>query len=201
MYWAVRVVCVTVRLRVENYPADDAKTIFCGWHGRSLLFADLFRGRGWWVIISNSNDGDLQNQIFSKLGYRSIRGSSKRDGVRAAVEGIRVLRNGGTMAITPDGPRGPSGVVQGGVLTMAQKSGAKLVPVGISANPRIHAKSWDRYLIPFFFSRAILIFGNPITVPPNATEEEIEARRLELEEAIHRLEGQAEKRVGVPPRA
>ena len=101
------------------------------------------------------------------------------------------------MAITPDGPRGPSGIVQGGAMTIAQKSGAKLVPVGISARPRYLVKSWDRYLVPYIFGRGILIFGEPLTVPRDATEEEVEQVRLKLESECHRLQDEADKELGI----
>ena len=100
------------------------------------------------------------------------------------------------MAITPDGPRGPSKIVQGGVMAMARKSGAYLVPCGVSARPRVLAKSWDRYMVPLPFSRCLMNFGDPLKVPPNATDEEVEAVRLKLESEITRLEMEAERMMG-----
>ncbi|AIE84691.1 lysophospholipid acyltransferase family protein [Fimbriimonas ginsengisoli] len=196
LYGILRFLGATIRMRLIDEPEDEARTIFCGWHGRSLLFANRYRGRGWWVIISQSNDGEMQTRIFRKLGFQIIRGSTGRGGVRAAVEAIRALKDGGTMAITPDGPRGPSGVVQGGVMLMAQKSGAKLVPMGISARPRIFIKSWDRYMFPLPFGRGIFIFGEPLTVEKDADEAEVERVRLKLQEEIHRLEAEAERMLG-----
>lgn len=96
------------------------------------------------------------------------------------------------MAMTPDGPRGPSGVVQGGVMLMAHKSGAGLVPVGISAKKAFYAKSWDKYMLPYPFSKARMIFGEPMFVPENATDEEVEAIRLKFEQEIHRLQALAD---------
>jgi lysophospholipid acyltransferase (LPLAT)-like uncharacterized protein len=186
----------TLRTTSVDFPADDSKMIFCGWHGRSLPFANYFRNRSYWVIISSSRDGDMQNTIFHRLGFQTIRGSTGRGGARAAIESIRVLRDGGTMAITADGPRGPSGVIQAGAVVMAQKSGAKLIPVGISARPRMLVKSWDRYMVPAPFARAILIFGDPIEVPRSASEEELEEFRLRLESECHRLEAVAEAEMG-----
>ena len=134
----IRTISTTLRLEIrgwEQYANSDQKLIFCGWHGKSFIFANQFRKLGYWVIISNSNDGDIQDKVFRSLGFRTIRGSTGQDrgGIKAALQGIQTLKDGGTMAITPDGPRGPSKVVQGGVMLMARKSGAKLVPVGISA--------------------------------------------------------------------
>ena len=195
-YAAVRIVGATIRLKVEGsekFEGHDQKIIFCGWHGKSLIFANYFRKRKYWVIISNSNDGDIQNEIFLRLGYQTIRGSTAREGVRAALQGVKRLKEGGTMAITPDGPRGPSGVVQGGVMLMAHKSGAGLVPVGISAKSAIYARSWDKYMLPKPFSKARMIFGDPLMVPEGSSEEEIEAIRLKLESEIHRLQAIADE--------
>ncbi len=192
---AVRLIGGSLKLEVqgwERYENDDAKLIFCGWHGKSLIFANYFRKRGYWVIISNSNDGDIQNEIFCRLGYQTIRGSTAREGVRAALQGVRKLKEGGTMAITVDGPRGPSGVVQGGVMLMAHKAGAGLVPVGFSAQSAWYARSWDKYMIPKPFSKARMILGEAIPVPENASEEEIEQLRLKLQDEIKRLEALAD---------
>jgi lysophospholipid acyltransferase (LPLAT)-like uncharacterized protein len=137
----------------------------------------------------------MQNHIFQKLGYRTIRGSTARNGAQAAIESIRALKSNGTMALTPDGPRGPSHVVQGGVMLIARKSGGLLIPVGIAAKPRFHIRSWDRYMVPLPFARGLMIFGDPISLPRDADEETVEARRLELENEINRLEVEAERRV------
>lgn len=199
IYLIARFIGATLRIELEGY--DRAKRleggkIFAGWHGRTFLAAIVFRGQGVWTIISQSNDGNMQNRIFRRLGFNIIRGSSGRSGVRAAVEAIKVLREGATMAFTPDGPRGPSGVVQGGIMLMAQKSGAALVPVGVSAARRWLFPAWDRYLIPKPFSRAIMIFGDPIYVPEDACEDLVESERVRLQNELHRLEREAEARMG-----
>jgi lysophospholipid acyltransferase (LPLAT)-like uncharacterized protein len=199
LYSLVRLIARTLRFKTEGFPEDDHKAIICGWHGRSFTFANFFRNRGYWVVISHSKDGDMQNHIFTKLGYQVIRGSTGRGGARAAIEAIRALKKGGTMAMTPDGPRGPSHVVQGGVMLMAQKSGAALVPVGISARPRWLVNSWDSYMVPMPFAKTLFIFGDPIFVPPDADEETVENVRLQLESEMNRLEEEAERRMGHLP--
>lgn len=197
----VHLIGSTLRIEMENWEAIEAipgGKVICGWHGRSFVAAARWRRRGYWVMISHSRDGAIQNRVFQHLGFQVIRGSTGRGGVRAAVEAIRVLRKGATMAMTPDGPRGPSGVLQDGVLFMAQKSGAALVPVGISARPCVRAKSWDRYLVPLPFAKAIMIFGEPMYVRAEADSEEIEAVRRAFEAEIHRLEALADGRMGSP---
>lgn len=199
LYGFARFVGMTARLRVEGLAELEAlpqAKVYAGWHGRTLLAATLFRNKGIWTIISHSRDGEMQDRIMRRFGFHTIRGSSGRGGARAAAESIRVLKRGCSMAFTPDGPRGPSGVVQQGLMLMAKKSGALLVPVGVSARWRFLAPTWDRYMIPLPFSQAIMIFGDPIPVPSDASDEEVEQVRQRFETEMHRLEAEAERRMG-----
>lgn len=202
IYNLARLIGCTLRLRAvgfERYQKSGHAQIFCGWHGRSFIAANFLRNRRAWVIVSHSKDGELQNRIFKRFGFQVIRGSTGRGGERALVEAIRALKANGEMAITPDGPRGPSGVVQGGVMLMSKKSGAWLVPVGLSARPCSFAKSWDRYMVPWFFSKAVFVFGEPIVVPPDADESVLEQKRFELETAINVIQAEADRLVGRAP--
>lgn len=197
---------IGVTLRIEAIGWDAVKDlpigrIYTGWHGRSYIPANFFKGRGVWCIISHSRDGEMQTRIFSSFGFQIIRGSTGRGGERALVESIRVLRKGDEMAITPDGPRGPAGIVQGGVLLMAKKTGAALVPVGSSAKRAWYAPTWDRYMIAKPFSKAVFVFGDPIYVPADADDAKIEEIRLALQQAINDTQAIADAHVGAHPPA
>jgi len=194
----------TISLKVEgenDFESLEGGKIILTWHGRTATAGPKFRNRGWGVMISNSRDGDMQKHIYEHLGYKVIRGSSGRGGERALIESIRFLRGGGTMAITPDGPRGPAGKVQEGVLMMARKSGASLVPWGVSATPRWLFGSWDRFMVPWPFAKAVILMGVPIKVPANASPEEIEKIRQNVEFQMHEIQSLAEKKAGEKPYA
>lgn len=200
IYCVVRLLGMTWRIKVvglEKALALPGGKILLGWHGRTATAAIKFRKRGYWAIISLSRDGEMQNRIFRRLGFQIIRGSTGRGGAKALAESIRVLKKGGVMALTPDGPRGPSGVIQPGILMMSQRSGAWLVPCGVSARPRKLIRSWDRYMIPLFFARCLMIFGEPVQIPREATEQEVDEIRLMLEADMHRLEADAERAMGL----
>lgn len=198
IYCLVRLLGMTVRIRSEGYEKiKDLPTgkIMAGWHGRTFLATQFFRKKGVWTIISQSKDGDMQDVIFRRFGFKTIRGSTGRGGMKAAIESIRVLKEGASMAFTPDGPRGPSGIVQEGIMLMARKSGAAIIPVGVASKPCWHARTWDRYMVPKPFARGIMVFGDPIYVPAGSSPEEQEAIRLHFEQEMHRLEAYAESRV------
>lgn len=199
IYGLIRLLGSTWRVRTEGLDealALSGGKILLGWHGRVAVASKVFRGRGFWAIISLSRDGEMQSRIFKRLGFNVIRGSTGRGGERALVQAIKVLRDGGTMALTPDGPRGPSGIVQEGVLVMSRKTGSWLIPVGVSAKPRKLFRSWDRYMIPLFFAKCVMLFGQGVQIPANASETEIEQIRQRLEMEMHALEQRAEAMMG-----
>lgn len=201
IYAVARAIFRTLRLRFQN--AEGLETggkgaIFVTWHGRSLIPANVLRNRGYWALISLSTDGELQNNIFRRFGFQTVRGSTGRGGIRGALQMARKVKEGGVLAFTPDGPRGPTHKVQLGVILMAEKSGAPIIPLGISASRRWQMKSWDAYLIPKPFARAYFLVGEPIHIPPNLDETGRQACAEQVEIAINRLEREAERLAGFP---
>lgn len=206
LVWAVaRLIGFTARVRyvgretMDRVLASGTGAILVTWHGRTLMPANVLRKRGYWVLISLSLDGDLQNCIFGRFGFQSIRGSTGRGGIRATLKLARILKDGGVLAFTPDGPRGPSHKAQLGVVVLAERSGCPVVPVGISARPRFLARSWDRYMVPAPFARVAWVVGDPITVAPNADDLDREATARRIEEAINECERRAEEMLGLVP--
>ena len=85
------------------------------------------------------------------------------------------------LAVTPDGPKGPRYVVQGGVIALAQVTGLPIIPVTCNTRRKFCLHSWDRFQIPLPFTRCELILNKPILVPRGADEATREDRRKELE--------------------
>ena len=200
-----RVIASTLRIHRENFHRVDeiihehGGAILVSWHGRTLIPANEFRGRGYWALISLSRDGEVQNHIFRRFGFQTIRGSTGRGGVRAAIQLARKLQEGGVVAFTPDGPRGPSHRAQEGVFFLAQRSGRPIVPLGLSARPRILLGSWDRYMIPLPFARAAFVVGEPLFVPSDLGDDQKREVAARLEAAIDAVEARAEELAGWNP--
>ena len=195
LYFAVRALCATVRLRVErehetNQLVEERGGLLVTWHGRTLIPVNRFRRRKkFHGLISMSKDGDLQAEIFKCYRMGVVRGSTGRRAVLATREVLTLLERGHVVICTPDGPRGPIGVAQAGALYFAQRTGLPIVPAGIAANPCWKLGSWDQYLIPKPFSRAHWIYGEPFYVAP---DESMEAAQDRLTVEINRLQADAE---------
>ena len=93
--------------------------IFSLWHGQLLPLLWQHRGEGVIVLISEHRDGEIVARAATSLGFGLIRGSSTRGADRALISLGRELQAGKEVAITPDGPKGPSQKYAPGALIAA----------------------------------------------------------------------------------
>lgn len=185
LYRVLRIVHVN-RRSPESCWAKGERIIVAFWHGRLLMMPFVYPGTPGAILISQHRDGEYISRTAAAFSYHVIRGSATRGGVRAFKQMIRALKEGLNLVITPDGPKGPRGRVKSGVIELAKLTGAPIVPVTFSSARRRFLKSWDAFLLPLPFSRAVYIWGEPIYVEPTATKEEVAkyqeilAERLDL---------------------
>ena len=142
------------------------------------------------AICSASKDGALLAAILDAFRVQPVRGSTSRRGRQALLELTTWAENGYDLAITPDGPRGPRYVVQDGAAALAQVTGLPILPFSYRLGWKITLKTWDAFTIPLPFSTCTMLAGPPVRVPRNATDEEREALRQQLEQTLRQLSGE-----------
>lgn len=169
------------------------------WHGRMLLPLARFRGVGAKVLVSPSADGDLVPPLLARFGYGAIRGSSSKSPARALREMLGALQSGGTIVITPDGPRGPRHGVNSGAAWMARATGFPIAPAGCACDRAWRLASWDRFTIPKPGARVVVAFAELLTVPADAPDEALEAAAEEMGRRMTEAEREACARLGVEP--
>ena len=158
-----------------------------------LLPAYVGRNRNVKVLISQHRDGEYIAQIVQRLGYGVARGSTTRGGAKALLRMIKKIKEESiSLAITPDGPKGPRFVAQSGAILLGQKTQYPIIPVMIYLAKCWELPSWDRFCIPKPFSKARIFYGNPILVPSKLEKSEMEEYRVSLENELVRLKNEAE---------
>jgi len=166
------------------------------WHGQLLPLVYLKRGKGIYVLVSQGRDGEYIAQVIHRHGFRTVRGSSSRGGFRSLMEMVRRGVAGEALGITPDGPRGPRHRVQPGVLVVAQRAQVPILPMAVAAWPRRRLHSWDRFLIPLPFAKAVIVYGPPLRIPAGESAEQLAARWTQpVEEALAAVTAAAEAEV------
>ena len=200
----VRVLAASLRIREFSSPALEelrragAPVIYTVWHGRILLLPYLY-GRRYPIhaLTSRSRDGEILSRFVQGFGIRVVRGSSSRGGAGALRSLARVIQDvGENVLIVPDGPRGPRHVAQNGAVMLARMTGAPMVPAALGAVPCRVLRSWDAFVVPHPFARAVVVFGEPIAVPRHGDRSALETKRRELEAALNDVTDAADRAAG-----
>jgi len=193
LYYLIRAYSWTFRLRVENekrwmdYLQKGGRVLLCCWHQQFFSAIRHFKSYAPYhpaLMISKSKDGEIIASIAEKTGWRTVRGSSSRDGGQALKEMIDHLKTYGFAGHVVDGPRGPAGVVKAGVVKLARATGALVVPFYIKADRAWFFNSWDRFLLPKPFARVTLEFGEMLDLTAGESEDDFERQRQRLEQIM-----------------
>lgn len=186
----------TIRFEVEDrgkileIPVSE-RFVGALWHNRLLLLPFAIRRfipqRQGAALISASRDGAWLAKLVRRFGFSVVRGSSSRRGAAAMLQLADVIASGHDVVITPDGPRGPAYRPGGGIILLAQKTGARIVPLNLEFSRCWRLASWDRFILPRPFARVRFILGPPHEVLATANEEEFEAERERLKGAMMAL--------------
>jgi lysophospholipid acyltransferase (LPLAT)-like uncharacterized protein len=171
------------------------------WHACIIPATYLFRNVGIRVMSSNSYDGEYMGRIIHKFGFVAVKGSSSRNAVRALLGLRRALQEGWAVAFSIDGPRGPRHKVKPGPVSLARSSGVSLSSFHIAVENAWVLNTWDHLIIPKPFSRVLMRFGKLISVPAEASDEDIERYQQDLQASLDRVCEFSEaniKKVGAP---
>ena len=171
-----------------NYPKE--KCVFALWHAHQCGVFSCNMYKKTCIMVSNSKDGEIISRAANAVGVETVRGSQNRGGTKASLELIKKIKeedyNG---ALTIDGPRGPNRVVKKGIIEIARMTNTPIVPaVYWSPQKRfLKFKSWDEFRFPLIGTKLVMLFGEPIPVPENPTDDEVENIRRQIETTMHEM--------------
>ncbi len=184
--------------QVNKEPVDrlwqrGENIIACFWHGRLLAMPFACKGSGAKVLISRHRDGEFIARVIRYFGLGTIRGSYGKRSVSSIREMLAELKDGTDIAITPDGPKGPRYRIKQGIVELARLTQRPIVPVTYSASKKKLFHSWDRFLLPYPFSRIYFLWGDPVYVPRDLRGDDLERKRQEIEGALISLTETADR--------
>jgi len=195
-YWTIRTLGATMQFIEVNpeiprsFIENGTLAIGAFWHGRLLMMPCLEsihkeNKRKMSFLVSPHRDGQMIGKALEKFDHRAIFGSSTRRGFSAFHQMLKAQKDGYDVIVVPDGPRGPRHQVQIGIIELARLTGSPIVPLSFSASKRKIFNTWDRFLLPYPFSKGVFIWGEPVYVDGNLTH--LEEKRLLLEQRLNHL--------------
>jgi lysophospholipid acyltransferase (LPLAT)-like uncharacterized protein len=216
LLWAyMSILSHTIRWRVEGLEhvrkvwENPHGWVLATWHSRILLMPvlQIIYKPKWTkpphpatLMVSPSRDGEFTNRSGKLLGLHIIRGSSSgkkgkdKRGMAAAREAMEVMKKGGGIVMTIDGPTGPPEVVGIGTIKLAQQMEAPILIYGLSAHAK-RLNTWDRLLFPKPFARGAIVIPPPILTSKDMDSEEL---RLRVERALKEATARADELTGLP---
>lgn len=168
--------------------------IYAMWHAHQCCIHGIKDKGNLNVLISRSIDGEIIARIVEKWGFKTVRGSKgKKGSVEATMQLIDRLKNNECIAMMVDGPSGPAFIAKNGVVKIAKMSGAPIVPIyWYSPNKTLlKLPSWDGFRYPFGYTQLLNLYGEPIYVNADNTDEQDEEVRIQLQKSLKDLEKRA----------
>ena len=194
---------------LTDVEAGEKGFILAFWHSR-LLMIPAVRARTprrVFMLISTHRDGEIITDAVRKFGVEFIRGSAAnprkafkdKSGAPAVLQMIAALEEGHIVGVTPDGPRGPARAAQQGVLRLAARSGAPILPIAYATRRGLTIGSWDRFFLAAPFSRGAFAAAAPVPAPVDDSAASLASSREKLTAALDEALFAAETAVGRSP--
>jgi hypothetical protein len=183
------------RLEALEEARQGSPRIFACRHGQLLPLLFAVEPYGLSIVISKSRDGELLAALLGPYGFGFVRGSSSLGGRVAALQAMRVLAGGASLGIAVDGPHGPRGIVQEGILRLARRAEVPIVPLVARGSARIVLRrSWDHFELPLPATSVRVEVKSPVVVGMGAEGLNVAGRSLAA-----RLEGNWKESVALNP--
>ncbi|HQF42295.1 MAG TPA: lysophospholipid acyltransferase family protein [Ignavibacteriaceae bacterium] len=178
---------------IESLRKQQQNYVLAFWHDTMLLPWFLHKNDGFAALTSKSKDGDLLAKQLKHWKYKVVRGSSSKGGDVALGIMVDHAKNGYSIAITPDGPRGPVHKFKAGAVITAKRTGVPVVLMGIGIKSKKELKSWDKFQVPNPFTKVKVIYSEPVYVDGKLSYDATSKVIEECEKKLNELQLEAEK--------
>lgn len=180
----------------ENLRASGKPVLWTTWHGQTMMLAIMFQQKlkGLRLMLMIPDDWRGESLYFwtKRIGMHPRPMDLENKGLDTARKIARLVKNirkdKYDNFLAPDGPAGPSHQVKPGIIYMAQKLGAPILPIGAYARHKYSLPRWDAYALPLPFSRIDIIVGEPLELPKAEPREKLKEK---ITNALHRVTMQA----------
>jgi len=164
--WVYRGLTGSLRFRPPHVleASPPAPAVFACLHRDMLLAIPFVAPARPALLVSRSDDGEILTRTLLREGFRVVRGSTGKEGGPAFRGLLDALAADVSVGIAVDGPRGPFGRIHEGVVRLAARSGAPIVPLVARPGRHLQLRTWDRTVIPAPFSRVGMTVGEPLRV-------------------------------------
>lgn len=183
----IRFVYFTSKVEIKGYTEEylnllinNKATFVITWHGKifiapmivNTLLKKINYKKQPCVLSSKHRDGKLASKTMNIFNFKEIFGSTinrnklhqaeESGAVKSIIIIMREIKNGSSIHLAPDGPRGPIRKINSEIVNIAKKTSTPVFPVVINYSLKKQLKSWDEFQIPFPFGKIVVEYLEPL---------------------------------------
>ena len=125
------------------------------------------------ILASTHSDGRFGAIVGKYFRLNNIPISSKESNATLKTV-LQKLKQKEYIGITPDGPRGPKEIVSEGIIKISRATKTPIIPCGFWSSKKIKLNTWDSFLITLPFSSCCFVWQEPMYIPKDTKDDEIE---------------------------
>lgn len=180
------------QFNLSKYRSEPA--LYAFWHNR-LAMMPFARPKTIKVNVLSSDhrDGRTVAQVMRIFGFNTIFGSSNKNSFFALKSIIKCVKLGQSVAITPDGPKGPKNKINGNIVAISGLCNKYIIPMSYSCKRAFVFNSWDQFILPTPFNSLVIIYGDPIKADRDSSEAQLAQLNSELEQGLNEITKRADR--------
>ena len=187
----IRAVNFTSSIQFENesipnkFWNNDKPFILAFWHSQLMMIGFSWKkNKNVNILASSHSDGRFGSIVGKYFNLNNIQTSKKNKNISLKII-FKLLKDNNYIGITPDGPRGHKEIASEGIIKIAKTSKIPIIPIGFWSSKNFKLKSWDSFLITLPFSKCSFVWNDPLEIPNNIQENQIQYYQKLLQEKIN----------------
>ncbi len=168
----------------------DGPVIYVLWHKDVMFGASAWPGKlgRLFTLMDPSPIGRVASRTQAILGMKPISMNENASNFAASRNILQVIRDGHSIGIAADGPRGPARVAKQATLEWARASGRPVYLFSWSARRCARLNTWDKMKMPLPFTNGVYAFRKwPTEVPRKLDAAGYSRLRGELSDSLDAL--------------
>ena len=185
----VRVTSVIIDKNIESpnsYWDNNKPFILAFWHSQLMMISFCWKSKyGINILASGHSDGRFGAIVGKYFKLKNI--PTYVDGQNKNIRLIyNLLKNNKYIGITPDGPRGPKEKASSGIIKISKATQVPIIALGFDSTSNKKLGSWDSFLLTYPFSKCCYVWSDPILIPNDIKDNEIQKYQNLIESEINK---------------
>ena len=171
---------------IEDLWKNNKPFILAFWHGQLMMISYVWKSnQELSILASGHSDGRFGSYLGKYFNLNNIPVNSKNKS-KSLRDALNILQKRKCIGITPDGPRGPKQKASSGIIKISKATQVPIIALGFDSTSNKKLGSWDSFLLTYPFSKCCYVWSDPILIPNDIKDNEIQKYQNLIESEINK---------------